>query len=105
MKRQIIISIAVLFMVSLSSVAAPVNAQTKVTNQTEQKAWIKYEGSNNGVLLFDLAYYNPSGKKLSITIFDGDHNNLFEGFYTDKTFHKRFEIPSGDANDKRHCGK
>ena|SRR6266487_3217479 len=98
MKKQIIISIATLFLVLLLSITViPANAQTKVTNQAEQKAWIRYEGVKNGIMSFDLTYNNPNGKKLSVAVYDEEHNNLFEGYYTDKIFHKRFDIPLREA--------
>jgi hypothetical protein len=64
----------------------------------EENGWIKYKGSNERTILFDVWYDNPAGKKISISVFDEEHNNLFEGFYTDKNFHKTFQVPLGIAN-------
>jgi hypothetical protein len=101
MKRQIIISIAVLLLIFLLCVTVvPINAQTKDNSQIEQNAWIKYEGLKRERMSFDLTCYNPTGKKLCVIVFDENHNSLFKGFYNDKNFHKKFEIPLGEETNK-----
>jgi hypothetical protein len=97
MKKQMIVSIVASLLFSSVLTVASVNAQTKMPG-TPQKTWVKYEGEKDGTMLFDMSYYNPGGKKISVAIYDDTHNKLFEGFYTDKDFYKKFQIDAGLTN-------
>jgi hypothetical protein len=73
------------------------NAQLKDSSNLPENNWIKFAGSKNGKILFDIFYLNPAGKRLRINISDQNHNNLFEESYTDKEIHKTFQLPSDAA--------
>jgi hypothetical protein len=99
MKKQINLRVGMLLMLSLLFAAfVSANAQVKNDSNRSENDWITYLGSNQKTILFNVSYSNPAGKKLSVRVFDENHNNLFEGFYTDKNFHKTFCVASGLAD-------
>jgi hypothetical protein len=98
MKKHTIIRIGILFMLPLLfCVFIRANAQLKDSSNLPENNWIKFAGSKNGKILFDIFYLNPAGKRLRINISDQNHNNLFEESYTDKEIHKTFQLPSDAA--------
>jgi len=98
MKKHTIIGFGILLMLLLLFGAViNVNAQIKDSSNLPENNWIKFAGLKNGNILFDISYLNPAGKKLRINVSDQNHNNLFEGSYTDKKIHKTFQIPSDAA--------
>jgi len=98
MKKHTIIWVGILLMLPLLfSAFISVNAQLKDSSNFPENNWIKFAGSKNGKILFDISYLNPAGKRLRINISDQSHNNLFEESYTEKEIHKTFQIPSDAA--------
>src|SRR5690242_10432783 len=98
MKKHAIIRIEILFILPLLFGAfISANAQIKDSSNLTENNWVKFAGSKNGKILFDISYLNPAGKRLRINISDQNHNNLFEESYTEKEIHKTFQIPSDAA--------
>ena len=67
-------------------------AITKVTDKSE-KVSVKYIGSNENGVLFNVKYNNEKGENFSIIIKDQSGEELYNGSFDDKNFDKKFLLP------------
>lgn len=83
----------------LLSVAAA-NAQSTASGAgpTDNAAMVKYLGTQDDMLVFNVAYDNPQGSKFLVTIKDQDGNQLYQRFFNDKSFYKEFKLPKTDKD-------
>jgi len=83
----------------LLSVAAA-NAQSTASGAgpTDNAAIVKYLGTQDDMIVFNVAYDNPQGSKFLVTIKDQDGNQLYQRFYSDKSFYKQFKLPKTDKD-------
>jgi hypothetical protein len=61
-------------------------------------AEVKYIGGKTGEFIFNVVYNNTAGSRFSLRVLDADRNQLYENFYTEKKFDKKFMI--NDAEGK-----
>jgi hypothetical protein len=61
-------------------------------------AEVKYIGGKTGELIFNVVYNNTTGGRFSLRVLDADGNQIYQNFYTDKKFDKKFMI--NDAEGK-----
>lgn len=96
MKKSIISAISKLTLgIALTTGAGAVHAQSSVIS-ADKNAEIKYLGTSNAEMLFNVAYDNPNGNKFSVILLDQDGTSLFQEIFTDKKFDKRFRLPLTD---------
>jgi len=50
------------------------------------------------MIVFNVSYDNPQGGKFLVTIKDQDGNQLYQRFYSDKSFYKQFKLPKTDKD-------
>ncbi len=83
----------------LLSVAAA-NAQSTASGAgpTEHATQVKYEGTQDDMLVFDVAYENPEGNKFLFTVKDQDGTQLYQRFFSDKSFYKQVKLPKTDKD-------
>jgi hypothetical protein len=83
----------------LLSVAAA-NAQSTASGAgpTDNAAKVKYLGTQDDMIVFNVSYDNPQGGKFLVTIKDQDGNQLYQRFYSDKSFYKQFKLPKTDKD-------
>ena len=83
----------------LLSVAAA-NAQSTASGAgpTDNAAIVKYLGTQDDMIVFNVAYDNPQGSKFLVTIKDQDGNQLYQRFYSDKSFYKQFKLAKTDKD-------
>ena len=65
--------------------------------QNEQ-ATVKYLGTQEDMIVFNVSYSNPQGAKFQLTIKDQDGSSLYVGIYNDKSFYKQFRLPKTDKD-------
>ena len=89
----------------LSASAYHAGAQaTQVSAKTEQKApgvniaEINPLGTSDGMLLFEVKVNNASGERFRVIVKDVDGSVLFQNYYQDKNFAKKFMIPRPDGD-------
>lgn len=107
MKKQSVNNIArKLFFGSILSAAIIFSAQSKVfaagdefksdsalsVNKLEN-VFVKYDGSTEGGLFFNVKYNNDKGQIFDILITDENGDLLYEGSFSDKVFDKKFLLP------------
>jgi len=89
----------------LSASAYHAGAQaTQVSAKAEQKApgvniaEINPLGTSDGMLLFEVKVNNASGERFRVIVKDVDGSVLFQNYYQDKNFAKKFMIPRPDGD-------
>lgn len=87
------LTLGVLFM---SAVAAG-SAMAAPARQAGKNAEVKYLGSSNDAVIFDVTFDNPTGSKFIVTVLDEDGNEIFRAGYSEKKFDKKFELPKPDS--------
>ena len=83
----------------LSVVAA--NAQSTASGAgptTEHATQVRYHGTQDDMLVFDVAYDNPEGSKFLFTVKDQDGTQLYQRFFSDKSFYKQVKLPRTDKD-------
>ncbi len=76
---------------SFAKTASPIS-----TNNATAQAAVKFAGSTDNALLFDVTLANPSADKFVITITTKDGDVLFTKDYSDKNFDKKFKLVKSD---------
>ncbi|HEX9510615.1 MAG TPA: hypothetical protein VF939_09030 [Puia sp.] len=101
MKNLFIITSGKLIPVILFSlVAATTQAQsaTATTLPKEDSSLVKYLGTQDDLVLFNVAYKNPQGALFSLIVKDQDGTELYRNTYSEKNFYKQFRLPRADKS-------
>jgi hypothetical protein len=61
-------------------------------------AEVKYVGGKTGEFMFNVVYDNTAGSRFGLKVLDAEGNLLYQNFYTDKKFDRKFKI--NDAEGK-----
>jgi hypothetical protein len=85
-----------LFLLSVATAHAQSTASG--AGPTDNAATVKYLGTQDDMIVFNVAYDNPQGSKFLVTIKDQDGNQLYQRFYSDKSFYKQFRLPKTDKD-------
>src|SRR5580658_2546116 len=98
MKKMIMTTIAKFTAAGLLLVTvATTQAQTTTSASTENNTTVKYLGTQDDMILFNVSVANPQGNKFSVIVSDNDGNQLFQEVYNDKKFDKRFRLPKTET--------
>ena len=60
-------------------------------------AEVKYVNNMAGDFVFNVVYDNATGSRFSLRVLDADGNQLFQSFYSDKKFDKKFKITDAEG--------
>ena len=63
-------------------------------------ASIKHISTTNDKVIFQLSLENEAGERFSVSIRDNDGNTLFQDFYSDKKFDKKYVFAKSDDLSK-----
>jgi len=98
MKKQIMVTIAKFTAAGLLLfTVATTQAQTTTNASTEKNTNVKYVGTQDDVILFNVSVDNPNGSKFSVIVTNNEGNQLFQEVYNDKKFDKRFRLPKSET--------
>jgi hypothetical protein len=98
MKKMIMPTIAKLTAAALLLVTvATTQAQTTTNASADKNTTVKYLGTQDDVILFNVSVDNPGGNKFSVIVTDNEGNQIFQEVYNDKKFDKRFRLPSSET--------
>lgn len=75
-----------------------INAQ--VAKTSVNNADVKFVGTKEEMLVFNVTYDNTPGDKVVVSVNDKKGNSLFTQSYSDTTFNKQFMIPKEFENSK-----
>jgi hypothetical protein len=73
------------------------NNHSNTIISTENTASVKYSGSTENALLFDVKINNPKGDKFTLTIKAADGDVLFSQEFSDSAFNKKIKLLKGDG--------
>ncbi len=68
-----------------------------------QNASVKYLGVQDDKVLFTVAFENPDGKKVTVSVLDENGNALFQDVFTDRKFDKKFKLPKTETGKSHFC--
>ena len=90
------LSFAASFMLTLSTA----NAQSTESGAgaTDNAATVKYLGTQDDMLVFDVTYTNPAKGKFQIVIKDQDGTQLYQNLFSEKTIYKQFRVPKSEKD-------
>ena len=84
------------FLLILSTAKAQSTAPAVVTDNA---AAVKYLGTQEDMLVFNVSYTNPGSGKFQIVIKDQEGNPLYQNVFSEKTIFKQFRLPKS-GNDR-----
>jgi hypothetical protein len=81
-------------------IAGMASAQTEPAGTVPgaNPAVVRYQGAQDDMLVFNVSYSNPEGKKFVILITDQNGNQLFQDIFRDKSFYRQFKVPRVDED-------
>ena len=77
---------------------AVTETQAATINPGEKTTEVKYVGTSEDAIIFNVSVDNPTGGKFSVIVIDEEDNQIFQEIYTDKKFDKRFKLPKAEKN-------
>jgi hypothetical protein len=83
------------FLLILSSARAQ---STETAAGSNNAAIVKYLGVQDDMLVFDVAYTNPTGGKLLVVIKDQDGTQLYQNLFNEKVIYKQFRLPKTEKD-------
>ncbi len=96
MKKRFISAISKLTLGVLLFTATGVHAAT--VNPADKVAEVKYVGTSEDAVVFNVTVDNPTGAKFNVQILDEDGTQIFNEIYSDKKFDKRFKLAKSDKH-------
>jgi len=76
---------------------ATTQAQTTTNASADKNITVKYLGTQDDVIVFNVSVNNPNGNKFSVIVTDNEGNQLFQEVYNDKQFDKKFKLPKSET--------
>ena len=78
---------------------APAQAQTVTPEEGQSDiAMVKYLGTQDDMVVFNVSYANPDGSKFQLIVKDQDGSPLYQNTFSDKSFYKQFRLPKSDKD-------
>jgi hypothetical protein len=67
-------------------------------SQSENATTVRYLGTQDDMLIFNVSYDNPQGNRFLVTVKDQDGIQLYQSPFWDKAFYKQFKLPRSDKD-------
>jgi hypothetical protein len=78
---------------------ATAHAQSAATGDGQnENATVKYLGTQEDMVVFNVSYPNPDGSKFQLIVKDQDGSQLYQNTFNDKSFFKQFMLPKADKD-------
>jgi hypothetical protein len=91
-----------LFFLSVATAHAQSTASgasaTSGVAQSENAASVRYLGTQDDMLIFNVSYDNPEGNRFLVTVKDQDGAQLYQSPFWDKAFYKQFKLSKSDRD-------
>jgi hypothetical protein len=85
--------------VSLLLILSTAHAQSTAPGAgSNDTASIKYLGTQDDMLVFDVWYSNPTGDKFLVSVKDQDGVQLYQHFFSEKSIYKQFRLPKSEKD-------
>jgi len=69
-----------------------------MTDPADTTATVKYLGTQDDMLVFNVAYSNPEGGRFLLTVKDQDGTQLYQSLFSERSFYKQFRLPKSDKD-------
>ena len=79
---------------------ATANARPTVatTGPADTAATVKYLGTQDDMLVFNVSYSNPEGGRFLLTVKDQDGTQLYQSLFSERSFYKQFRLPKSEKD-------
>ena len=77
---------------------ATAHAQSAAGGGQNGQATVKYLGTQEDMIIFNVSYANPDGSRFLLTIKDQDGSQLYQSAFSDRSFYKQFRLPKTDKD-------
>ena len=85
--------------ICLILIAATAHAQSTTTGAGQKEsAAVKYLGTQDDMIIFNVSNANPDGSKFQLIIKDQDGTQLYQNIFSEKSFYKQFRLPKADKD-------
>ena len=99
MKKRVMSAISKLTLgVLLFTSVAVTETQAATINPGDKITEVKYIGTSEDAVLFNVSVDNPTGSKFNVIVLDEEGNQIFNEIYTEKKFDKKFKLPKSEKN-------
>lgn len=80
-------------------VVAAAHAQsTAIGAGQNEPVIVKYLGTQDDMVVFNVSYANPDGSKFTVIVKDQDGTQLYQNIFSEKSFYKQFRLPKTDKD-------
>ena len=87
------------FCLVLTVATAQAQTQTITSGAGQsESAIVKYLGTQDDMIVFNVSYANPEGSKFQLIVKDQDGTLLYQNIFNEKTFYKQFRLPKADKD-------
>ena len=78
---------------------ATAHAQSTASEDTQtDKASVKYLGTQEDMIVFNVSFPNPEGTRFQLIVKDQDGSTLYQNAFNEKAFYKQFRLPKTDKD-------
>jgi hypothetical protein len=83
----------------LTLVTAQAQTATPVPVESQnENATVKYLGTQDDMVVFNVSYNNPDGSKFMLIVKDQDGSQIYSNSFSDKSFYRQFRLPKTDKD-------
>lgn len=82
------------------SLATFANGNEPIADGTTATAEVKYIAAKDGEGLFNVVYNNAAGSRFSIVVLDEYGNQLYQGYFSDRKFDRKFKLADPESTSK-----
>jgi len=82
----------------LAAVTTRAQSTTVKALPKEEAAQVKYLGTQDDLVVFNVTYKNSNGTAFSLLVKDQDGSELYRNVYSEKNFNKQFRLPRADRS-------
>ena len=76
------------------------NGHEPAGDRSANVAEVKYIAGNDGDVLFNVVYNNTTGSRFSVIVLDDFGNQIYQGFFFDKKFNRKFKLADPESTSK-----
>ena len=92
---KLILSASFVLTLAMAHAQSAVMLERQPHNET---ATVRYLGTQEDMIVFNVSYPNAEGTKFVLTIKDQDGSTIYSNAFTDKVFYKQFMLPKADKD-------
>jgi hypothetical protein len=99
LRKSISLSLLIVLFGSISIVTLA-NGTEPIGDRSAATAEIKYIATKEGDGIFNVIYNNAAGSRFSIAVLDEFGNQLYQGFFSDRKFNRKFQLADPESTTK-----